>query len=425
MTKSRVSTVSGSLRSLISRRTLGRDIGALLVGLLPIDVRHAATVASQPQAPAGQALNLEDTAVWDDAFCQVCNQAGCTSDVGCQQPSAPAHDPPTLVPTANTDGRVLRLSNLGGPSYAHVLYQCRLGEDEYPGVIAATSFALDLWFLCEPPTTINNADGVLSRVQAIEFAIGLWAGSSQWDWEVQWDVVPGPGRTASWKVYGDHVWVPTGIPAELTSGDWHHLHLRGSVVNGQTHYDTFAIDGVEHTLGLSYPPRHLDVPSQPPLVTVHVQLDGPVYPVAGGYEVFLDRVNLHWSDSASGTSPSRTSASSTMMPPTTNAIDAGNSTACGPLQPSREIGLNTYQGLQLPLPAPAGPCELYLAHGDLLANGTCHVQVFSPGELISGLSSSTWKLVLVSGGTDEQRQQEAARIQAGAAQAAGGQCPFG
>lgn len=424
MTKARVSAVSLNLRSLISRRTLGRDFGALVVGLLPIGIRRVAVVAAQPQALAGQARNLEDTAVWDDEFCQSCSQAGCTSDIECQQPGVPVHDPPTLVPTANHDGQVLRLSNLGGPSYAHVLYQCRLGEGDYPGITTATTYDLDLWFLCQPPTTINNADGVLSRVQAVEFAIGLWAGSSRWDWEVQWDVVPGPGGTAGWKVYGDQVWVPTGIAAELTSGNWHHLRLYGSVINGQTYYDAFAIDGVDHALGLSYPPQHLAVPSQTPLITVHVQLDGPAYPVPGGYEVFLDQVRLSWADAATGTLPRPANTVPTVVP-TTNAIDAGNSTACGPLQPSLEIGLNTYQGPQLPLPAPAGPCELYLAYGDLLADGMCHVRVFSTGEPISGLSASTWKLVLVNGGTEDRRLQEVARIQSGAAQAAGGTCPFG
>lgn len=425
MTKARVSVVPLGLRSLISRRTLGRDFGALVVGLLPIDIRRVAVVAAQPQAPAGQARNLEDTAVWDDEFCQSCSQAGCTSDVGCQQPGVPVHDPPTLVPTANHDGQVLRLSNLGGPSYAHVLYQCRLGDGDYPGITTATTYDLDLWFLCRPPTTLNNADGVLSRVQAIEFAIGLWAGSSRWDWEVQWEVVPGPGGTAGWRVHGDGVWVPTGIPAELTSGDWHHLRLRASVADGQTHYDAFAIDGVEHALGLSYPPQPLAIPSQPPLVTVHVQLDGPAIPAPGGYEVLLDQVNLRWGDAATGAAPWPTSPSSTIVPPTTEAGDAANGTACGPLQPSREIGLNTYQGPQLPLPAPAGPCEMYVAHGDILADGTCHVRVFATGKPVSGLSGSTWKLVLLSGGTEDQRFQEVARIQAGAAQAAGGTCPFG
>lgn len=425
MTKARVSAVSLNLRSLISRRTLGRDIGALVVGLLPSGIPRVAAVASQPQAPAGQARNLEDTADWDDEFCQVCSQTGCTSDVGCQQPGVPIHDPPVLVSPANTNGHVLRLSNLGGPSYAHVLYQCRLNEGNYPGITAATSFELDLWFLCRPPTTLNNADGVLSRVQAIEFAIGLWVESSRWDWEVQWEVVPGPGGTAGWRVYSGQMWVPTGIPAELTSGDWHRLRLLGSVINGQTHYDAFAIDGVEHALGLSYPPQPLAVPSQPPLVTVHVQLDGPAIPAPGGYEVLLDQVNLRWGDAAPGAAPFPDNAVPTMELTTTEIIDAGNGTACGPLQPSREIGLNTYQGPQLPLPAPAGPCELYLAHGDILADSTCHVRVFATGEPISGLSASTWKLVLISGGTEDQRLQEVARIQAGAAQAAGGTCPFG
>lgn len=74
-------------------------------------------------------------------------------------------------------------------------------------------------------------------------------------------------------------------------------------------------------------------------------------------------------------------------------------------------GLNQYDGAQLVLPPPAGPDELYVAHGDVLGDGTCHVMVFGPGQALTGLSQATWRLVLVQGGTLAQRQQQIVTIQ--------------
>ncbi len=54
------------------------------------------------------------------------------------------------------------------------------------------------------------------------------------------------------------------------------------------------------------------------------------------------------------------------------------------------LGLWEFQGNRPPFPAPAGPCEAIIAHGDLDDTGTCSVQVFAQGQAISGLGSGTF-----------------------------------
>jgi uncharacterized protein YraI len=87
------------------------------------------------------------------------------------------------------------------------------------------------------------------------------------------------------------------------------------------------------------------------------------------------------------------------------------------------IGLWEYGKDRPPMPGPAGAGQVIVANGDIDNSGTCHVEVFGPGETVQGLGEGTFKLVRVSG-TPEQVQDAVAEIQRGAAAHAGGACPF-
>jgi hypothetical protein len=92
----------------------------------------------------------------------------------------------------------------------------------------------------------------------------------------------------------------------------------------------------------------------------------------------------------------------------------------------RQEDLGLFPNVQMP-GGPVGPNELYVAHGDIYGTGQCYVHVFRPGDQVAGLSAATWRLVRISDGVPDQREELVQRIQTEAASdpPAGGTCPFG
>lgn len=88
--------------------------------------------------------------------------------------------------------------------------------------------------------------------------------------------------------------------------------------------------------------------------------------------------------------------------------------------------LGLFPNVQMP-GGPVGPNELYVAHGDIYGTGRCYVHVFRTGEAVTGLSAAAWRLVRISAGVPDQREELVQRIQNEAASdpSAGGSCPFG
>lgn len=118
--------------------------------------------------------------------------------------------------------------------------------------------------------------------------------------------------------------------------------------------------------------------------------------------------------SAPISTPVPTVGATTTTPPTTPAVMPVTET---------HLGLNRYGGAQVSLPtAPAGPDQLYVAHGDVDGTGTCHVWVWESGK-VSGLSRATWQLYLVTGGSRADRMAVVTNKQRAAA-ATSGTCPM-
>jgi hypothetical protein len=254
----------------------------------------------------GLIRNLEDTRGWDDAYCEVCSADGCVGDPGCTRAGVPYHEQPAHEVNSAGTGQYLRLTHYGGPSYANVMYQILLYPEQYPGITDATSFELDLRFRYRPKTTFNNTnergEEELSRIQAIEFAVRKWVEYQRWDWELQWDLIPGPNQgPPQWKILGQTSdgkddWVRTGEEARLPYNIWHQVVLRGSISGGRTRYDGYAINGQEGRLPSyrSFPPFTTSFYNWP-VVSVHVQLDGPHRDAQNDdFEIFLNQVNLGW-----------------------------------------------------------------------------------------------------------------------------------
>lgn len=60
--------------------------------------------------------------------------------------------------------------------------------------------------------------------------------------------------------------------------------------------------------------------------------------------------------------------------------------------------------------APVPQDQLYVAHGDVAGTGTCGAVMWEPGETVEIASQGTWSLWALTGGTAEERQQEAEYI---------------
>ncbi len=96
------------------------------------------------------------------------------------------------------------------------------------------------------------------------------------------------------------------------------------------------------------------------------------------------------------------------------------------IDPVRQEDMGAYPNVRIPA-EPVGSSELYVAHGDIYGTGRCFVHVFRPGDRVTGLAAATWRLVRISSGAPEQREDLVQRIQLAAEwdPAAGGSCPFG
>ncbi len=238
------------------------------------------------------ASNLDDDVDhWKVPYCEFNSH-----EIPCSNPNAPRYAAPALVSNPTLDGQALKLElqpHNGTPNYRNSMYQYKLSNR--PEAANAIAFTLDLQFLYRPTTPFNNENwnGHPAPIQAVEFAVTKWGVDRNWDWELQWTNVRGAANLPSvWSVAGVNEWISTDVVAEPVADQWHHLVLNGKVSNGKTHYDSFAIDGIDHVLNSD----KYDFPARPiggQIVTTHVQLDQPSANQAG-YQVFIDHLKVSW-----------------------------------------------------------------------------------------------------------------------------------
>lgn len=88
-----------------------------------------------------------------------------------------------------------------------------------------------------------------------------------------------------------------------------------------------------------------------------------------------------------------------------------------------DLGLWVWNGNRPPMPPPAQPGSVIVAHGDLTDSGACQVKVFPAGVQPGGLGSGTFRLILVTG-SQPAIEAMVYEIQAIAASEAGGVCPI-
>jgi hypothetical protein len=160
---------------------------------------------------------------------------------------------------------------------------------------------LEMLFLYRPPSSFNNAGGVPSIVQALEFTMNKYQNGQRYEWAVQWDNVNEDGDSGApkWRYWGREnstsplKWLDLGIPGALAAEpQWHTLKLEGEIVAGQVHYSRFTIDAQAYPLDINVLP---DSTNDPDKLAVAIQLDGNSTETP--YEVFLDQVALnHFTD---------------------------------------------------------------------------------------------------------------------------------
>ena len=147
----------------------------------------------------------------------------------------------------------------------------------------ATQFAGDYSFFF-PQTT---------GMQALEFKMKKWVANQEWEWSVQWELLPDgtsqQGQPMSWRVWNGMSWINTGITQNLATNSWHTLHLDGAVVNGQSQYLSMRCDDNAMNLqAFTFAP----VSSPGEKLAIAVQLDGDA--LLTPYTVFFERASLRW-----------------------------------------------------------------------------------------------------------------------------------
>jgi hypothetical protein len=190
----------------------------------------------------------------------------------------------TNVTAPSFDGEALQCSLTGGAPYSNAhCYRNFLPQPE------ATTFTLTVPFQFTPTTTCNNAGGITSTVQALEFSLSKWQAGRRYELALQWANVVTDGP--QWRYWdpspGSPLWVPISptINQCLTAGVWYTLTLEGEIVNEQVHYQAFTITDTRHTLDLTVP---FTVTTEPDKLAVAVQLDGNVEQTP--YALIVDQV---------------------------------------------------------------------------------------------------------------------------------------
>ena len=193
----------------------------------------------------------------------------------------------TNATSPSLDGHSLRCAILGGDAYSNVHCYRNLPAEPDSNV-----FLMSLSFYYRPNSSFNNASGVPSIVQGLEFTMNKWQNGLRYEWALQWDNVdPNASPPAPKWRYWDPAqadWFDTGISGGITGMGWHTLVLEGGIFNGQLHYHRFTFDNTTFPLDIVTSPAI--AAGEPDKLAVAVQLDGNYQEDA--YEVFIDDLSL-------------------------------------------------------------------------------------------------------------------------------------
>ena len=190
------------------------------------------------------------------------------------------------------DGLSLRCAILGGDFYSNV--HCYRNLPQEPN---SNLFLMSLSFYYRPQTTFNNAGGVPSIVQGLEFTMNKWQNGMRYEWALQWDNVdptaPVSAPAPKWRYWNPalpdpYKWVDAGLASGVSGVNWHTLILEGGIFNGEVHYRRFILDNT--IIPLDKVVASAPAPGEPDKLAVAVQLDGNYR--ADPYEVFIDDVTL-------------------------------------------------------------------------------------------------------------------------------------
>ena len=193
------------------------------------------------------------------------------------------------MPSPSLDGRSLRCAILGGDIYSNV--HCYRNLPAEPN---SNAFLMSLSFYYRPDSSFNNANGVPSIVQGLEFTMNKWENGLRYEWALQWDNVDPDADPAAlapkwryWDPANPNKWVDAGLPGGVNGMGWHTLVLEGGIFNGQVHYRRFVFDGQSFPLDVVVAPASAGEPDK---LAVAVQLDGNYK--EDPYELFIDDVTF-------------------------------------------------------------------------------------------------------------------------------------
>lgn len=108
--------------------------------------------------------------------------------------------------------------------------------------------------------------------------------------------------------------------------------------------------------------------------------------------------------------PTSTATATSTMTATLTATNTPTSTPTATSTPVEDdgislspLGINIEGGFQVPMPTIVSTDETIFVYGDVDGDSSCGLRIFEAGELVSGLSRSTWIAFIVKGSTAEMR----------------------
>lgn len=208
------------------------------------------------------------------------------------QGEKPACDPPFLSMLAGANANVLCLTR-GGARYTNCHFYANLPPTE------AKNFTFSLKFFIENLRSCNNAQGIISIPQALEFTISSWTGTERYEWAVQWENVGDgsqwQGDPPAWRIWTHQTidsnypdWLPIINAGNkcLSEDEWHTLRLEGRIAAGKVVYESFTVDN--NFWDLSAYSYKAVVDKTPKRVAVAVQLNGNG--LGERYTIYVDQV---------------------------------------------------------------------------------------------------------------------------------------
>ena len=199
-------------------------------GLVSLVLGGLLASVAQGQTGAKVFTNIDDNnAGWGS-----CGSTSCAGG----EPAADAFWIAQFQTSPSKDGNSTQFYVSASQPYSDVLFWNKLGPQDW-----ATHFTWDFWIYLEDASqSAENLEYDLFQYEGgVEYMFGTQCSYSGGYWDV-WN-------------QSTHHWIPTALPCKkFTSKVWHHIVWQfHRTSDGLMHFDSLALDGVQHAMNYSEP----------------------------------------------------------------------------------------------------------------------------------------------------------------------------